>query len=119
MHKFNGVPKVQFRLYLKECVWQFKNSDPLDQVSPIKKWCNWTLNSYLGPPLIYLCSLIITLLFAIIFSTMGSLYKSLFGNFGLVSAYPDASILIGSIPTVINLDTTAAALAADNSQFEG
>ena len=44
---------------------------------------------------------------------------SLFGNFGLVSAKPEALSLIGLIPTVTNLETTAAARAADNSQFEG
>ncbi len=119
MRKFNRVPKVQFGLFLKECEWRFNNSNPLVQLSHIKQWVTGTLDSYLGQPLLYLCSLIITLLFAIMFSTIGSLNMSLFGNFGLVSAYPDAFILIGSIPVVINFDTTAAALAADNSQFEG
>ena len=28
--KFNGVPKAQFGLILKECEWRFNNSDPLD-----------------------------------------------------------------------------------------
>ena len=30
MRKFNGVPKTQFGLYLKEWEWRFNNSDPLD-----------------------------------------------------------------------------------------
>ena len=40
MRKFNGVPKAQFGLYLKECEWRFNNSDPLDQLSKIKQWGN-------------------------------------------------------------------------------
>ena len=40
MRKFNGVPKAQFGLYLKECEWRFNNSDPLDQLSQIKQWVN-------------------------------------------------------------------------------
>ena len=67
----------------------------------------------------YFFNLIITLLFAAIFSKIGSSNMSLFGNFGLVSAKPDAFSLIGLIPTATNLETTAAARAADNSQFEG
>ena len=40
MRKFNGVPKAQFGLYLKECEWRFNNSDPLDQLSQTKQWGN-------------------------------------------------------------------------------
>ena len=40
MRKFNGVPKAQFGLCLKECEWRFNNSDPLDQLSKIKQWGN-------------------------------------------------------------------------------
>ena len=40
MRKFNGVPKAQFGLYLKECEWRFNNSDPLDQLFHIKQWGN-------------------------------------------------------------------------------
>ena len=36
--KFNGVPKAQFGLYLKECEWRFNNSDPSTQLSIIKHW---------------------------------------------------------------------------------
>ncbi len=31
MRKFNGVPKTNFGLFLKECEWRFNNSDPLTQ----------------------------------------------------------------------------------------
>ena len=40
MRKFNGVPKAQFGLYLKECGLRFNNSDPSDQLSQIKQWVN-------------------------------------------------------------------------------
>ena len=38
MRKFNGVPKAQFGLYLKECEWRFNNSDPSDQLSQLRQW---------------------------------------------------------------------------------
>ena len=38
VRKFNGVPKAQFGLYLKECEWRFNNSDPSTQLSIIKHW---------------------------------------------------------------------------------
>ena len=38
MRKFNGVPKAQFGLYLKECEWRFNNSDPSVQLSQLKQW---------------------------------------------------------------------------------
>ena len=38
LRKFNGVPKAQFGLYLKECEWRFNNSDPSDQLSLIRQW---------------------------------------------------------------------------------
>jgi len=38
MRKFNGVPKAQFELYLKECELRFNNSDPSDQLFPIQQW---------------------------------------------------------------------------------
>ncbi len=36
MRKFNGVPKAQFGLYLKECEWRFNNSEPLSQLSQLR-----------------------------------------------------------------------------------
>ena len=38
MRKFNGIPKAQFGLYLKECEWRFNNSDPATQLSQIRQW---------------------------------------------------------------------------------
>jgi transposase len=38
MRKFNGVPKAQFGLYLKECEWRFNNSNPSVQLSMIRQW---------------------------------------------------------------------------------
>ncbi len=38
MRKFNGVPKVQFGLYLKACEWRFNNSDPKGQLVQLKQW---------------------------------------------------------------------------------
>ena len=38
MRKFDGVPKAQFGLYLKECEWRFNNSDPSAQLSLIRQW---------------------------------------------------------------------------------
>ena len=36
MRKFNGVPKAQFYLYLKECEWRFNNSAPSYQLLLIR-----------------------------------------------------------------------------------
>ena len=38
LRKFNGVPKMHFPLYLKECEWRFNNSDPRDQLVQLKQW---------------------------------------------------------------------------------
>jgi transposase len=38
MPKFNGVPKAQFGLYLKECEWRFNNSDPSNQLTQTRHW---------------------------------------------------------------------------------
>ena len=38
MRRFNGVPKAQFGLYLKECEWRFNNSDPSAQLIQIRQW---------------------------------------------------------------------------------
>ncbi|MEH6405561.1 MAG: IS1595 family transposase [Sneathiella sp.] len=38
MRKFNGIPKAQFGLYLKECEWRFNNSDPAGQLSQLRQW---------------------------------------------------------------------------------
>ncbi len=38
MRKFNGAPREQFPLYLKECEWRFNNPKPKDQLAQIKQW---------------------------------------------------------------------------------
>ena len=38
MRKFNGVPRVQFPLYLKECEWRFNNPKPKEQLTLLKQW---------------------------------------------------------------------------------
>jgi transposase len=38
MRKFNGVPKANFGLFLKECEWRFNNSDPSSQLSQLRQW---------------------------------------------------------------------------------
>ncbi|NQV67265.1 MAG: IS1595 family transposase, partial [Rhodobacteraceae bacterium] len=44
MSKFIGVPKAQFRLYLKECEWRFNNSEPSVQLSQLRQWVKKYLN---------------------------------------------------------------------------
>jgi transposase len=38
MRKFNGVPKEQFPLFLKECEWRFNHPDPRSQLKQLKQW---------------------------------------------------------------------------------
>ncbi len=38
MRKFNGVPKNNFPLFLKECEWRFNNPDPKSQLRQLKQW---------------------------------------------------------------------------------
>jgi transposase len=44
MRKFNGVPKAHFGLFLKECEWQFNNSDPSIRLSQLRQWVKLYLN---------------------------------------------------------------------------
>ena len=44
MRKFNGVPKAQFGLYLKEREWRFNNSDPTAQLLQLGQWVRAYLN---------------------------------------------------------------------------
>jgi transposase len=37
MRRFNGIPKENFNLFLKECEWRFNNPDPKLQVSLLKE----------------------------------------------------------------------------------
>jgi len=38
MRKFNGVPKENFGLFLKECEWRFNNPHPNRQLTQLKQW---------------------------------------------------------------------------------
>lgn len=38
MRKFNGVPKENFPLFLKECEWRFNNPHPKAQLKQLKQW---------------------------------------------------------------------------------
>jgi transposase len=38
MRKFNGVPKENFPLFLKECEWWFNNPDHKCQLKHLKQW---------------------------------------------------------------------------------
>lgn len=38
MRKFNGVPKDNFGLLLKECEWRFNNPHPKRQLDQLKHW---------------------------------------------------------------------------------
>lgn len=37
LRKFNGIPKEQFGLFLKECEWRFNTPDPKEQLSQLKR----------------------------------------------------------------------------------
>ena len=37
MRKFNGVPRENFWLFLKECEWRFNNSDPKSQLKQLRQ----------------------------------------------------------------------------------
>ena len=43
LRKFNGVPKENFHLFLKECEWRFNNRDPKTQITQLKKWVRGNL----------------------------------------------------------------------------
>jgi len=38
LRKFNGVPKENFPLFLKECEWRFNNPKPHSQLTQLKHW---------------------------------------------------------------------------------
>jgi transposase len=44
LRKFNGVPKDNFGLFLKECEWRFNTPSPKQQLTQIKQWVNQFLN---------------------------------------------------------------------------
>ena len=44
MRRFNGIPKANFMLYLKECEWRFNHSDFKSQKKQLKQWAKRYLN---------------------------------------------------------------------------
>lgn len=38
LRKFNGIPKKNFYLYLRECEWKFNNPCPKSRLKTLKKW---------------------------------------------------------------------------------
>ena len=44
MRKFNGIPKKNFHLFLKECEWQFNHSDLSMKIKQLKQWAKQHLN---------------------------------------------------------------------------
>lgn len=38
MRKFNGVPRENFPLFLKECEWRFNNPNPKSQLRQLRQW---------------------------------------------------------------------------------
>lgn len=44
LRKFNGIPKVHFELYLKECEWRFNHSDLKSQISFLKQLIKGSLS---------------------------------------------------------------------------
>ena len=44
LRKFNGVPKDNFGLFLKECEWRFNTPSPKHQLTQLKQWVNQFLD---------------------------------------------------------------------------
>ena len=40
LRKFNGIPRKNFVLFLKECEWRFNNPKPKSQLAQLKQWVN-------------------------------------------------------------------------------
>jgi transposase len=38
MRKFNGIPRQNFGLFLKECEWRFNNPNPKSQLKQLNQW---------------------------------------------------------------------------------
>jgi len=39
LRKYNGIPKENFYLFLKECEFRFNHGSPAEQLKLLKKWC--------------------------------------------------------------------------------
>ena len=44
MRKFNGIPRQNFGLFLKECEWRFNNPNPHSQLKQLRQWVDMKLN---------------------------------------------------------------------------
>jgi transposase len=40
LRKYNGIPRKNFHLFLKECEFRFNYGSPKHQLSILKPWCN-------------------------------------------------------------------------------
>lgn len=40
LRKYNGIPRKQFHLFLKECEFRFNYGSPKEQLNQLKSWCN-------------------------------------------------------------------------------
>ncbi|MEM1116851.1 MAG: IS1595 family transposase, partial [Bacteroidota bacterium] len=38
LRKYNGVPKVHFELFLKECEWRFNYGSPRELLKTLRHW---------------------------------------------------------------------------------
>lgn len=43
MRRFNGIPRANFTLFLKECEWRFNYSDPKLRLRQLKQWAKGKL----------------------------------------------------------------------------
>jgi transposase len=43
LRKFNGIPRQNFGLFLKECEWRFNNPNPHMQLKQLRQWVDKTL----------------------------------------------------------------------------
>ncbi len=43
MRKFNGIPRQNFGLFLKECEWRFNNPSPQMQLKQLRQWVDKAL----------------------------------------------------------------------------
>lgn len=43
LRKFNGVPRQNFGLFLKECEWRFNNPNPQSQLKKLRQWVEQNL----------------------------------------------------------------------------
>ena len=44
LRKFNGIPRQNFGLFLKECEWRFNNPNPKTQLRQLKQWVDQSLS---------------------------------------------------------------------------